>query len=75
MTESGTSVDEYIGMPMMAQQIKKRADDLDSIEWGTPAKGGAKKLYFNSRTDTENDVRDKIDRLNRLSNYATGGVV
>ena len=56
------------GIPV--QEFRK--DDLESIEWGTPRKGGSKKLYFNIRVDTEDTIKDKIELMNKLSTYASG---
>ena len=73
-----SSSDEYLGLPPMAtrpldEAMKKRVDDLDSIEWGTPAKGGSKKLYFNARMDSEEHIKARIDMMNELSSYANKG--
>jgi len=54
---------------------KKRVDDMDSLEWGTPAKGGSKKIYFNTRVDSEEEILIKIDMMNKISNYANGGLL
>ena len=73
-----TSADEYILPPMatrpLEEALKKRIDDLESLEWGTPAKGGAKKIYFNIKVDTKEHIEARIDMMNELSSYANKGV-
>lgn len=49
---------------------KRTANDLESIEWGTPSNGGKRKLYFNIREDTEVDIQGMVDKLNRITSYA-----
>jgi len=49
---------------------KRSANDLESIEWGTPSNGGKKKIYFNIREDTEVDIQNLVDQMNRIADYA-----
>lgn len=45
----------------------------DSIEIGTPSKGGVLKVYFNLATQTDAEVREIINRGLRARVYAAGG--
>lgn len=49
---------------------KRTANDLESIEWGTPSNGGKRKVYFNIREDTEIEIQGMIDVMNRLATYS-----
>ena len=45
----------------------------DSIEIGTPSKGGVLKVYVNLATMTDAEVREIINRGLRARIYAAGG--
>ena len=49
-----------------------RAEDKDSIKWGTASTGGARSVYFNSVSDTLDEIKRRIDLENDAVAYATG---
>jgi len=53
------------------RSMTRRGDDMESIEWGSPSKGGKAKAYFNIRVDSDEDIKRLIDRLKGLTAYAT----
>lgn len=42
----------------------------DSFTLGTPAKGGAVKVYLNFDTETDEQLKEKVRRVIGLSKYA-----
>ncbi len=48
---------------------RRSENDLDSIEVGSPLKGGKLKLYFNTREDTKDDIEVRIDLLMSAIKY------
>jgi len=46
----------------------RRETDLDSIEVGTPSKGGAVKLYLNTRADTLESITPQLNELFNIRN-------
>lgn len=44
--------------------------DIDSIEWGTPSKGGARKIYYDARIP--DSAIERIFNANLLSQFAEG---
>ena len=55
----------------MEQPINIVKEENDSLEWGTPSKGGARKVYGNMKDDPE-AFGKKIERMNLASRYALG---
>jgi glutamate/tyrosine decarboxylase-like PLP-dependent enzyme len=45
----------------------------DSIEIGTPSKGGVLKVYVNLQTMSEPEIRELINKGLRARQYAAGG--
>jgi glutamate/tyrosine decarboxylase-like PLP-dependent enzyme len=45
----------------------------DSIEVGTPSKGGVLKVYVNLLTMTEPEIRELINKGLKARQYASGG--
>ena len=45
----------------------------DSIEIGTPSKGGVLKVYVNLQTMSEPEIRELINKGLRARQYASGG--
>jgi len=45
----------------------------DSIEIGTPSKGGVLKVYVNLQTMSDAEVREIINKGLRARQYASGG--
>jgi glutamate/tyrosine decarboxylase-like PLP-dependent enzyme len=45
----------------------------DSIEIGTPSKGGVLKVYVNLQTMSDPEIRELINKGLRARQYASGG--
>jgi len=56
-------VDELKTQLLRVKDGKRGDMDLDSIEVGTPAKGGGCKIYFNWRTDDIKDIMLKVKEM------------
>ena len=53
----------------MIKDGKRTDNDIDSIEYGTPSKGGFK-MYFNSRIDTQKDLEIRVTGIINLISFS-----
>ena len=62
---------ERINVTNTEREEARNLNDLDSIEVGSPSKGGKIKLYINTREDEIQEIKQKIDLMIECARYAT----